>query len=286
MYLDYWSLERPPFEAVPDSRFFFPNPQHEQGLAAINYAARQATEPVWITGPPGCGKTLLLRTLRRQLNPQQYQVAFVPQLRSDQVSVLGQVAYNLTHSVAADAAAAIDLILQAVAEAEAEQRSLVIMLDDWPVEPTPSALSELRWLLNLDLDKARACVLLTAEGPNPATTAADPPASWPAWLQQRLLATVMLGPLPARQVPAYLEHRLRCAGHADGALFTAAAAEAIGRWSEGVPRLINRLAHLALQVAAVQSAQRVEEAAVQQAIQRLSNLTTPVPRPAEAKNRQ
>ena len=51
MYLDYWSLERPPFEAIADSRFFFHAPQYDDALATLNYAVREAGEPVLVTGP-------------------------------------------------------------------------------------------------------------------------------------------------------------------------------------------------------------------------------------------
>ena len=78
MYLEHWSLERPPFEAQPDSRFLFPTPQHEQARAVITYAACEGGEPVLLRGMAGCGKTILLRALRRQLPVELYRVVFVP----------------------------------------------------------------------------------------------------------------------------------------------------------------------------------------------------------------
>lgn len=263
MYLEYWSLQRNPFDPVPDSRSFFPTSQHQQALAAISYAACEGGEPVWITGPAGCGKTLLLRALRRQLPPDRYHVVFVPGLSGGQVGLLRSVAYSLTRTVPADTASAMDVVLQTVAEAERCQRSIVIMLDDWPAAPRPEAFDELRWFLNLDIESIRACVLFTGEPGNPQT-------QWPEWLRQRLFTTAGLGPLQPQQVPPYLEHRLRAAGHPQGTLFSASAAAVIAEWSGCVPRLVNRLAHLALHVAHLQQAQRIDEDAVRQAIGRLT----------------
>ena len=49
-----------------------------------------------------------------------------------------------------------------------------------------------------------------------------------------------------------------------------AAAELIAAWSGGVPRLINRAAHLALHVACLDLAPRVERDAVARALERLA----------------
>ena len=264
MYLDYWSLERSPFDAVPDSRSFFATHLHEQALAAISYAACEGGEPVLITGPAGCGKTLLLRALRRQLPPENYQVVFVPELSGADVGMLRRVAYYLARIVPADTAAAMDVISQAADEAERDERSLVVMLDDWPVEAPTQTIEELRWLLNLDVENGRSCVLLTSEP-------LDPQSCWPVWLRQRLMTTAVLEPLEHDQIPEYLEHRLCRAGHTSGTIFTTPAATAVAEWSHGIPRLVNRLAHLALQVACLQLAKSVEEDAVHQAIQRLAS---------------
>lgn len=263
MYLDYWQLNRSPFDAVPDSRSYFPLPGHEQALAAITYAACEGGEPVLLTGDTGCGKTLLLRTLRRQLPRSRYHVLFVPELSTAGVDLLRRVAYHLTHTVPTDGAVAMDVIVQAIAEAEEQDRVVVIMLDDWSASPPREDLDGLRWLLNLDVESTRACVLLAAESP-------ESELDWPQWLRQRLLTSAAVGPLTADQVPTYLQHRLRSAGHPDSDLFTADTIPIIFDWSAGVPRLINRLAHLSLQVACLALATQVDAGAVQRAAERLA----------------
>ena len=263
MYLDYWSLQRHPFEPAPDSRFFFSAASHEHALATINYAARDGGEPVLISGPVGCGKTLLLRALRRRLPADEFHVAFVPELGGGQVSLLRRVAYHLAHTVPADTASAMDVIVQTMARDERQPRAVVVMLDDWPAAPGEQTLGELRWLLNLDVERVRASVLFTCE---PAAAQAP----WPEWLRQRLLATVTVEPLPTQQIPEYLAHRLRAAGHAEGQLFTPAAAALIAEWSNGVPRLVNRAAHLALQAGALQLTTDIEEQTVRRALARLA----------------
>ena len=274
MYLDYWSLERNPFDNVPDSRSFFPTQQHEQALAAISYATRDAGEPVLITGAAGCGKTLLLRTLRRQLPTKEYQVVFVPESFGGGMTLLGRIAYHLAYRVVPDSAAAMDVVTKAVGEAESAHKSLVVMLDGWPTNAAESDFDELRWLLNLDVENAHPSALLAAEP-------LDPQMTWPQWLQQRLLSHVQVGPLEPEQISPYIEHRLKCVGHATGQLFDSESVSAIAEWSRCIPRLVNRAAHLALQIACVQVADKVDGGIVQMAFERLSHFAdAPVTVPA------
>jgi len=261
VYEAHWSLQLPPFEAAPDSRFLFPTAQHEHALAALQYAACDSGEPVLLCGSPGCGKTLLLRALRRRLPQQQYHVAFIPDLTCMQGDLLRRAAHHLTQTPVADAGAAMDVIAVHLEECARRGVSVVLMLDDWPVDAQRQALDELRWLLNPDSDSARVCVLLALD------VTKQP--EWPSWFSQRLLACPRLEPLAGSEVAPYLSHRLRAAGHADGEVFSAPAAALLAEWSRGIPRLINRAAHLALHVAALQAVKRVDEDAARQALHRL-----------------
>lgn len=269
VYLEHWSLKRQPFEARPDSRFLYLTPRHEQALAALSYSACEGGEPVLLRGPAGCGKTLLLRALRRRLPRETFHVAFVPETSCAPTELLPRVAHHLTHDTPGNSAAAMNAIADCARAAGTNGRTLVLMLDNWPACAEARMLEELRWLLNVDIEQdCRLSVLIAGEEIRPRK-------HWPTWLVQRLFTTVQAGPLEADEVASYLDHRLRVAAEkprdeswaAD--IITPAAAAEIARWSAGVPRLINRAAHLALQTAYLERAKQVTPAHVQRALEKM-----------------
>jgi MSHA biogenesis protein MshM len=85
--------------------------------------------------------------------------------------------------------------------------------------------------------------------------------------------------LPAR-VPVYLSHRLGRAAagpHTDTQVFEPAAAQSIARYSRGVPRLVNVLAHKCLMLAYGEDVHRVTPAHVQLAAQDTPGVARPLP---------
>lgn len=271
MYLGHWSLRMLPFENIPDSRFFFPTPAHQRALAALTYAVHEVREPVLLAGPPGCGKTLLLRALRRRLPRDRYRIAFVPNVDHPGVGLMERIAHHLgdehdgsTLQAAGDgrASRAACSIVRHIRDAEAAAQTVVAMLDDWPCD-TASAelLREMRGLLATDGDNARVCAIVSGAQFELAR-------NWPTALQQRLLTVIRVGPFLEEQVPGYLAHRLTSAGGA-GDAFSDEAATAIARWSRGVPRHINRIAHLSLHMAYLELRRKVQAADVIAAQNRL-----------------
>lgn len=269
MYYGHWSLPRPPFENVPDSRFLFPTPRHERALATISYSAQQTGEAVLVRGMPGCGKTVLLRALRRTLPADRYRVAFVPNVGCTHVGLLERIAYHLGDAAPGDGGSggcgrAMFSMLRHVQEADAAAKIVVVMLDDWPQQATDEMLNELRWLMDMDVNESRVRVLI-------ATSHLDHEKTWPQALAQRIFTSTHVEPLGRQQVSEYVTHRLRIAGARDTDIFDSDAADSIARWSGGIPRLINRIANLSMHVTYVDLAKRVTADAVARAAERLGN---------------
>jgi general secretion pathway protein A len=87
-------------------------------------------------------------------------------------------------------------------------------------------------------------------------------------LAQRLVVRYHISGLSREELPAYLRHRLELAG-TQIELFDAPALEAIFQATNGLPRKVNLLAHLALNIAALQQAERISANHIQSAVEEM-----------------
>jgi MSHA biogenesis protein MshM len=99
-------------------------------------------------------------------------------------------------------------------------------------------------------------------------------------LMQRITFSSYLGPMAAERVPVYLTHRLGTAAidaNTDVQIFEPAAAQTIARFSNGVPRLINVLAHKCLMLAYGENVHRVSAVHVKFAATDTPGVVLPLP---------
>src|SRR5262252_3351971 len=85
MYEDFYKLRAKPFQLSPDPRFFYSSKGHRRAMAYLVYGVHQGEGFMVITGEVGAGKTMLVRTLARQLESQNVVMAQVvsTQLEAD-----------------------------------------------------------------------------------------------------------------------------------------------------------------------------------------------------------
>src|SRR4051812_39486077 len=95
MYLSYWKLKEKPFENTPDPKFLYHSAQHEEGLSRLLYVVREGKGAGLLTGTYGCGKTLLARSLYRELEKDLYRVSFVTNPRLDDLEMLKLILHGL-----------------------------------------------------------------------------------------------------------------------------------------------------------------------------------------------
>jgi|JI10StandDraft_1071094.scaffolds.fasta_scaffold124556_2 type II secretory pathway predicted ATPase ExeA len=253
--LTTWGLSRAPFEGTADPEFYFPSEGHAEALARLEYLARDpGTQLGLLTGELGCGKSLVRALFAARSAPSR----LVGQLTSSHYPWTDLLRDLLGQLGAADFSASAgerELVarLQRVAEA---RRVPVVLLFDEAQELSREALVGVRALTNLADGRIDLKLVLVGQPELRRRVLELPQLDQRAGLRYHLL------PLDTVQIASYLEFRLRAAGHPDGALFAPAAAAALAAGTRGVPREINRVARLALAVAASQGASRVDEAAV------------------------
>ena len=257
MYLRHFSLREAPFSITPDAAFFFP---HEGAQAALNtllVAIRGGEGFLKIVGEVGCGKTVLCRQLLRTLHGECV-TAYIPNPDLGPRDLLLALAQELGLQLPASATRHRLLDgLQRCLLAHAEQgRQVVVIIDEAQAIPVRTVES-LRLLSNLETEKRKLLQIVLLGQPELDRKLARPEIRQ---LQQRITFSDHLGPMAAARVGPYLRHRLQVA--AQGAatpvdVFEAPAVQALARFSGGVPRLLNVLAHKCLMLAYGENRHRV-----------------------------
>ena len=134
-----------------------------------------------------------------------------------------------------------------------EAKRLPLLIFDEAHHLSNDSLAELRLLTNFHMDSEnRLCLLLVGLTELRRRLSMAVHES----LHQRIIVRSHLGGLSGNEIEAYIDHRMKLAG-ADMPIFEAAAMQAIVLACNGMPRRIDRIAHLALVAAALQKARMV-----------------------------
>lgn len=276
IYSRHFSLREAPFSITPDSAFFY---SHEGAQAALNMllvALRSGEGFLKIVGEVGCGKTVLCRQLLKTLQGECV-TAYIPNpdMGPDDLlmALITELGVEITPPLSRHKVfnALRDCLLR---HAEAGQR-VVVCIDEAQAIPVRTVES-LRLLSNLETEKRKLLQLVLLGQPELDEKLARPEIRQ---LLQRITFSEYLGPMMAHRVPGYLAHRLATAASSeatDTRVFEADAAQEIARFSGGVPRLVNILAHKCLMLAYGENEHRVNVRHVRMAAADTPGVRAPV----------
>ncbi len=204
-----------------------------------------------LTGDIGCGKTLTCAVFRDQLDRRRYQVASFPNSGFGIDDVVEGLLDGLQVPKPEGRIAAWRALESALQRHDSLGQHLVVIFDE-AQDFDVNVLREFKALTNLNGSGRALLTLVFAGQPELQQKIAQVPS-----LDQRVGLRFHLRALDRSETVAYLEHRLRTAGHATGKLFSEAALEYIFRISRGIPRELNRLAKLAIEHAWVAGASTI-----------------------------
>ena len=238
MYEQFYGLDYDPFRLTPTGRDVFAHTSFERARSYLEYGLLRAEGFVVITGPPGSGKTTLIRELLHNApSGTRYAQIETSRLGADDLLRLVVARFGINPGQN-DKASTIEALRDNLyRHARAGNRALLIVdeAQDLPVE----SLEELRLLTNLvHQDKPLLQIVLLGQ-PGLRDLIRRPELEQ---FHQRTVASCRLKPLEEAESIEFVRFRLQCAGwHGDPAI-TMAALRLLHAAAEGVPRRLNLLA--------------------------------------------
>ncbi len=241
MYLEYWKLNKKPFENTPDPEFFYPSDEHEEALARMHYVVTENKGAALLTGDYGCGKTLLLRKIVESLPIDRFEIAYLNNPRWNPEELLQDILFQLgEESVPSEALGLGRRIGELLFRNTQNGKDTLLIIDEAQLIRSELVFEELRLLLNFQLnDKFMISMLMSGQPELRERVMAIPQ------LEQRMFVKYHLHTFDLDSTSAYIKHRLKVA-ESGNQIFTDDAIDVVFRHSFGTPRRINNICDLAL----------------------------------------
>lgn len=241
MYEQFYGFSSAPFAPQPAAGRYDRCDQHQQVLDSLEARFRQARCVCLLQGAAGVGKSTLVEALTAALGDA---VAVSVVDAADVTAGVPLAARWLTDAGVAcnaDTEAALIKYLAAYRRTLSEAGRRVLLVVDNAERLSAGDCRMLDALLEGEAEPSVQLLLVTAQS-EPVPGAAEPAC---AGLAQRIVEQYTLLPLSPMETDDYIRQRLVQAGGSPE-LFTPSASAAVYRYSQGVPRLINRVCDLAL----------------------------------------
>ncbi len=261
MYEEYWKLKEKPFENVPDPRFLYHSPKHEEALMRMFYAVRERKGAALLTGEYGSGKTILSRVLISELTKKdsKYKVALIVNPKLSPRDFLREILFQIEGTDVVGGKLQLLHMLNEKLYADLNNDvETVIIIDEAQAIDRPEVFEELRLLLNFQLNNRFLLTLILVGQPELKEKVYKIPQ-----LEQRLAIRYHLNKLDYEEMRQYIIHRCTIAGR-ENEIFTDDACKVIYEASEGIPRRVNNLCDMGLIVGMMAKAQNVDEKIMQE----------------------
>lgn len=265
MYESHFGFERPPFNNVPDTSFFFASPKHTEALSQLVYCVEARKGFAVLTGEVGAGKTTLTRALFRRL-PEGTVTAVLTNSRLTGVQLLYSVARELRiDNLTPSRPLLLEAINNFLVRMLAEDRNVVLLVDEAQDLPM-STLEEIRLISNLETEQEKLIQILLVGQPELRKLVDHPDLRQ---LRQRIALRYHLEGLDPKETADYIHHRIRIAGPTTSVRFTDRGINTVYRYSRGIPRLVNLCCDKALLVAFTEDTDRIDQKVVLEGIREI-----------------
>jgi general secretion pathway protein A len=266
-HLNFFGIKEEPFRLTPDRDFYFPSRSHSTVADVIRYGLDTGEGFLIIYGEVGTGKTMLLRKLSTYLHSH-YDTAYIisPQLspRDLLFAILQDLDAVDEQTSNQNAPALFQKIYDYLLSRNPLGKRLLVIIDEAQNLPEDS-IEQLRLLSNFETDKQKLMQILLVGQPELKTKIYK---SSLRQLRQRITISETLNPLSRPEMASYINFRLNRVGRADMTP-SPTVNKIIYRYTNGTPRLVNKLMSRALLMAYAAQKQDIDKKSIKDAAESL-----------------
>ena len=268
MYLQHFGFTKMPFGLTPDTEFFVDLEQHHDVLDVLTMALNSGEGFIKISAEVGSGKTLLCRKILQQA-AEHWQLAYIPDPCLTPLELKWALALELglKFSSNIEPGQLLPLLQRQLVSLAAQGKQPIVLIDEAQALPDDT-LEALRLLTNLETEKRKLLQVVLFGQPELDKRLYSYRFRQ---LQQRITFSCRLALLTRSQVRGYVNHRTRLAG-TEKPLFSRLAINGLYKYSRGIPRLVNILAHKGLLLAYGEGKARVGLSHIWQAARDTDNV--------------
>ena len=260
IYNNHFGFLESPFSVTPNSRFFYTNGLYQEALANLRYGIEWRKGLVVMTGEVGTGKTTLLGKMMRSLEATTHPI-FLSYGELTYTELLQIISRELGLTCAGqDRLATVERLYEYLIQQHKENHIVALLIDE-AQNLSDEMFESIRVLSNFETENEKLLQIVLTGQPELEARLGQTSLRH---LRQRVVVHCRLAPLKNDEVGRYIDFRLQQAGYAGKELFHREAVGQIGRYSGGIPRLINIVCDNALLLAYAGSKKQVSAEMVQE----------------------
>lgn len=269
MYTSFYNLNNKPFALNHNPSFLWLGENHQKVFSSLHTEIIGGEGFLLLTGTAGTGKTTLIMALKERLVTDVL-LAVITDPRLERVDFYNAIArgFGLEKRFSSKVQFLVHFS-HFLHKAEHRNKKVLLVVDNCH-RLRQEMLEELRLLASIEKEDVKLLNIFFVGLPEFNETLAKPKNRA---VQQRFICKARLPALDVDETADYIQHRLKIAG-AGEELFTAAAIQAVYRFSQGIPRLINIICDRALTNGSLQAKQNINDKIIESCIEKMDQPAT------------
>lgn len=265
MIAAYWEMQFNPFSKSAPGNHYFESGDYKQATARLKHLCE--TKGIGLfTGNPGTGKTFTLKKYVDSLNPGLYKLLYAPLSSITVVEFYRSLALGFGLLPPFKKIDLFNSIQDRIKVLARDKHITPVIICDEGQYLSAKILSDLKILLNFEMDSDNPAVIVLAGTPTLATTLSM---GVHEALAQRILINYAFTGLSKSEMTEYIISKLKSCG-VTLPVFQENAFEALWACCSGSPRVINSLAENCLRIGALKGAKSIDPEIVMVANNELS----------------